>query len=182
MTHFTEEQWQQYVTGDLTDQTREQLENHLYTCDQCLEKYLKAVEVNETSLPALPDTSDFTELVMGALNTVPVTENTTDGLEKVPVTKSTSIELELVPGTTTSSVKKRTSKRPLYQRAVFHYLLAAAATILLTFTGAFQSLAKYANSLEAGNVQEKRPSVTEGVIDKTFAWMDSLEKKEAIRK
>jgi len=66
---------------------------------------------------------------------------------------------------------------------VFHYFLAAAATILLMFTGAFQSLVSYANSLESPlNIQEKKPSVTEGVINKTFAWMDSLEKKEADKK
>ncbi|MGG3467667.1 hypothetical protein ABES02_09320 [Neobacillus pocheonensis] len=75
------------------------------------------------------------------------------------------------------------NKKPFYQQAAFHYLLAAAATILLTLTGAFQSLATYADSLEnPQKIQAKKPSVTEGVIDKTFAWMDSLENKEVNKK
>jgi hypothetical protein len=75
------------------------------------------------------------------------------------------------------------AKKPFYQQAAFHYLLAAAATLLLTFSGVFQSLATYASAVEAPQyMKEKKPSVTEGVIDKTFAWMDSLEKKEANKK
>jgi hypothetical protein len=47
----------------------------------------------------------------------------------------------------------------------------------------FQSLATYASAVEGPqNSKEKKLTVTEGVIDKTFAWMDSLEKKEANKK
>ena len=55
---------------------------------------------------------------------------------------------------------------------------------MLTFTGAL-SIASYLCEFvrkPQQQVQEKKPSVTEGVINKTFAWMDSLEKKEANKK
>ncbi|MEH7548019.1 hypothetical protein COJ85_17840 [Bacillus sp. AFS076308] len=178
MKHYSYEEWQHYVKDELSEDRREDLESHLYTCDQCLEVYLQAVTANETSLPALPDEPNFTDRVM---EMGPFTNKNINNVEivfSVPVTHSTFKGVEMVnsvPGT---------ERKPLYQRAGFHYLLAAAATLLLMFSGAFQSLATYAGSLEKPMIQERKPkpSVTEGVINKTFAWMDSLEKKEANKK
>jgi hypothetical protein len=161
MKHYSYEEWQHYVKDELSEDRREDLESHLYTCDLCLEVYLQAVTANETSLPALPDETNFTDRVM----------------EMGPFTNNVN-NVEIV------SPVPVTERKPLYQRAGFHYLLAAAATLLLMFSGAFQSLATYAGSLEKPMIQERKPkpSVTEGVINKTFAWMDSLEKKEANKK
>jgi hypothetical protein len=156
MKHFSYDEWLNYIKNDITENIREEFENHLYTCDQCLELYLQAIAEHESSLPTLPNESIFTELVMSE------------------VSKQHSKE---------SAVEQKETKKSLfYQHAAFHYFLAAAATLLLMFSGVFQSLATYASAVEAPTIQEKKPSVTEGVIDKTFAWMDSLEKKEANKK
>ncbi|MFF2447065.1 anti-sigma factor family protein [Neobacillus sp. NPDC058068] len=173
MKHYSYEEWLQYVKDEMSDQNREQLETHLYTCDQCLELYLQAMAENETSLPILSNQSSFTDLVMAEVsNMVPDTVRNLNTVSMVP----------LVPDTQHVE-QKASKKKSWYQQAGFHYLLAAAATLLLTFSGAFQSLATYAKSIETPiQVQEKKPSVTEGVINKTFAWMDSLEKKEANKK
>ena len=159
MKHYTYDEWLQYVRNEITGKTREEFENHLYTCDQCLEVYLQAVTANESSLPILSNETSFTDAVMAEVS------------KKQGMVSDTKF-----------AEKKSNKKKPFYKQAAFHYLLAAAATILLTFTGAFQSLATYANSLETKQVQEKRPSMTEGMMNKTFAWMDSLEKKEANKK
>jgi quinol-cytochrome oxidoreductase complex cytochrome b subunit len=156
MKHFSYDEWLNYIKNDITENIREEFENHLYTCDQCLELYLQAIAEHESSLPTLPNESIFTELVMSEVS------------KQHP--KESAVE------------QKETKKRPFYQHAAFHYFLAAAATLLLMFSGVFQSLATYASAVEAPTIQEKKPSVTEGVIDKTFAWMDSLEKKEANKK
>jgi len=172
MKHYSFEEWLQYVNDEVNENTKEELENHLYSCDQCLDQYLIAVEASESSLPILSDSSDFTDLVMAEVSkqktVVPDTVRNLNTMSMVP----------LVPDTKMTNMKKK----PFYQQAVFHYLLAAAATLLLTFSGVFQSLAAYANSIDKPQIQEKKPSVTEGVINKTFAWMDSLEKKEANKK
>jgi anti-sigma factor RsiW len=169
MKHYTYDEWLQYVKDEINEKTKEELEDHLYTCDQCLNDYLMAMEANESSLPILSDVSSFTELVMAEVSKQKTA---------VPDTDRNLITMLIAPSVPDTKVKKKR----LYQQAVFHYLLAAAATILLTFSGVFQSLAAYANSIEKAQVQEKRPSMTEGVINKTFAWMDSLEKKEAVKK
>ena len=47
---------------------REELEGHLYSCDQCLEHYLQALSENESSLPVLTNESGFTDLVMAEVS------------------------------------------------------------------------------------------------------------------
>jgi hypothetical protein len=42
--------------------------------------------------------------------------------------------------------------------------------------GVFQSFAEYVDSMESKSVKETQ-SLTDGIIDKTFNWMDSIEKK-----
>lgn len=177
MKHYSYDEWQQYVRNEISDSIREELESHLYTCDQCLEEYLQAIAANESSLPTLSSESNFTDLVM---ERVPDTVSTLHTMSTVPSVPDTIGTLSTMP--VVASVPDTARKKPFYQQALFHYLLAAAATILLMFSGVFQSLATYANSLEGPKVQEMKPSVTEGVINKTFAWVDSLEKKEAIKK
>lgn len=148
MNHFTYDEWLKYVRNEINDKSRNELESHLYTCDHCLNLYLQAVEESESSLPILINESSFTDLVM---------EEVTKGKQ-----------------TTASNI----NKKPFYQQAFFHYFLAAAATIFLMVTGAFHSIAAYAGAIESSHFQEKQPSMTAGVINKTFAWIDSLEKKE----
>jgi hypothetical protein len=162
MKHFTIDEWLQYVRNEINENLRDEFEEHLYTCDQCLDYYLQAVEENESSFPILSSEGSFTDLVMGE------------------VTKTK--QLKVAASNKSKSQPKTNAKKPFYQQAVFHYLLAAVATLMLTFTGAFHSLAVFAGTVETPHFQEKRPSVTEGVINKTFTWMDSLEKKEANKK
>jgi hypothetical protein len=169
MKHYTYDEWLQYVNNEINEKTKEELEEHLYSCDQCLNHYLIAMEANESSLPILSNESSFTDSVM---------EQVSMHMTMVPDTIRNLNTMSIVPSVPDTQIKKR----PFYQQAAFHYLLAAAATILLTFSGVFQSLAAYANSIENPQIQEKKPSVTEGVISKTFAWMDSLETKEANKK
>lgn len=173
MKHYSFEEWLQYVNDEVNEKTKEDLENHLYTCDQCLTQYLLAVEAGEPSLPTLSDSSGFTELVMAEVSKQKA---------MVPDTVRNLNTISIVPSVPDTKIDTKMKEKPFYQQAVFHYLLAAAATLLLTFSGVFQSLAAYASSIDKPQIQEKKPSVTEGVINKTFAWMDSLEKKEANKK
>ena len=50
-------------------------------------------------------------------------------------------------------------------------------TILLMTTGVFQSLTQYAENVQSPDFQKRETSLTAGLVDKTFAWMDSLEEK-----
>lgn len=70
--------------------------------------------------------------------------------------------------------QKLVKKKSFYQSSVFHYLLAAAMTVVLMASGVFQSLTKYADTVQNPQVLGQTPSLTEGIIQKTFTWMDSF--------
>lgn len=161
MKHYNYDEWLQYVRNESSEKTREELESHLYTCDQCLDLYLQAMATNESSLPILSNDVSFTELVMGEVSKIET------------VVPDTSLEVKV----NHRQMKTANFKKPFYQQVVFHYLLAAVATILLTFSGVFHSLATYTGTVESPYFQKKSPSVTDSIINKTFAWMDSLENK-----
>lgn len=144
MTHVAYEEWQIYVKNELPYCRRELVEDHLYSCDQCLELYLQVVAEFETELPDIENVNDFTERIMMSVETKKESEH-----------KSKVI--------------------PFYQTAIFHYMLAAAATILLMMTGVFQTITHYSDSVQDPTIQEKRTSVTEGIVNKTFSWIDSFE-------
>ncbi|MED3574046.1 hypothetical protein ACTHO0_26055 [Cytobacillus praedii] len=150
MMHYSEQEWMKYVKNELDKDVREEYENHLYSCDQCLESYLMAVEAEEAELPMISNEADFTTLVMAQIADV----------------KMETAQKPLIG-------KK---KKSIYQSSFFHYSIAAAVTILLMTTGVFQSITQYAESVQNPNLQEE-PSMTQGLVDKTFAWMDSLEGK-----
>lgn len=151
MMHYSKEEWMKYVKNELASDIREEYENHLYTCDQCLDIYLEAVAGEEAELPGIVNESGFTDLIMAQIaeSQPPVLYIPAD---KKPI-------------------------RPFYQSAIFHYSIAAAMTILLMSTGVFQSITQYTVTVQKQSFQEKKTSVTEGIVDKTFAWMDSLDEK-----
>lgn len=154
MKHFSNEETLRYVRNEWNAEDRAALEGHLYTCDQCLDMYLQVVEEEESNLPMIADETSFTDAVMV-------------GIKEMKVT----------------SIPVKPRPKPFYQQAFFHYFLAAAATIVLMMSGVFQSLTQYTETVQSAQIAVKTPSITEGIIDKTFNWMDSLEKKnkEVIR-
>jgi len=152
MKHYSYEEWTKYVKNEVEQDVREEFENHLYSCDQCLDYYLQAVAEEERDLPIIEDEAEFTNLVMA----------------KIAESKPPQIQ---------SAKKKSTPRKPFYQTAIFHYSIAAAMTLILMTTGVFQSITKYTETVQTSSFHVKETSVTEGIVNKTFAWMDSLEKK-----
>jgi anti-sigma factor RsiW len=62
-------------------------------------------------------------------------------------------------------------KQKFYQQAAFHYIVAAAMTILLMYTGVFQQLVGFAEEFE----RSARPSITEEMMKKTSDFIDNVE-------
>ncbi|MDQ0273541.1 hypothetical protein [Cytobacillus purgationiresistens] len=147
MKHYSYEEWQTYVKNELEDEVRETYEDHLYSCDQCLDLYLMAVE--EDDLPIIENEPNFTDSVMAQIKSQ----------KEAPVPEA--------------RVERRSA---FYQKSIFHYGIAAAMTLILMSTGVFQSLTQYAGGVESQGFKEKETSMTEGIVDKTFAWMDSFER------
>lgn len=90
MDHYSLEEWLKYVENELGEEEREAYENHLYTCDQCLEVYLEAMEEVENGLPAMPREDEFINLVMAQIadeNTEELKELNEAGGQKRPSTR-----------------------------------------------------------------------------------------------
>jgi anti-sigma factor RsiW len=61
--HYRDEEWFMYMKGELVESRQEELEDHLYSCDQCLEIYMKLVEDQVEELPEI-DNEHFTDEVV----------------------------------------------------------------------------------------------------------------------
>ncbi|WP_096152960.1 MULTISPECIES: anti-sigma factor family protein [Bacillus] len=64
MKHLTLEDLQNYVEDYLSEEKREEVEGHLFSCDDCLAVYMTLV--NEETLPEL-ENSNFTDEVMSQI-------------------------------------------------------------------------------------------------------------------
>lgn len=51
MSHYTNEEWRQFICDVLPEEKREEMESHLYSCDQCLAVYMELIEENASDLP-----------------------------------------------------------------------------------------------------------------------------------
>ncbi|EOR21515.1 hypothetical protein KGR20_09795 [Cytobacillus oceanisediminis] len=154
-THYSKDDWMKYVNDELNEKERAFLENHLYTCDQCLELYIDAVDMQEEILPSISDEAAFMNDIMQKIS-----------FENMEIEK----------------IEER--KRPFYQSSIFHYAIAASLTLILMSAGFFQSIIKHTETIQKAEVSLKEEPKSGGLVDKTFAWMDSFDssKKEDFKK
>ncbi|MGE7186965.1 hypothetical protein ACQKKK_24260 [Peribacillus sp. NPDC006672] len=147
MNHVPEIGWVAYLADEIPESLKIEYENHLYSCDKCLSAYMEAMEKEESSLDI--EGFDIAGPVMDSISQL----------------KGGYVEED-------KQLRKGKSLRTITR----HYLIAAGFTILLMAGGVFQSFAEYVDSMESKSVKETQ-SLTDGIIDKTFNWMDSIEKK-----
>ncbi|MDW7613875.1 hypothetical protein SC499_03890 [Peribacillus simplex] len=147
MNHVPETGWVAYLADEIPESLKIEYENHLYSCDKCLSAYLEAMEKEESSLEI--EGFDIAGPVMDSISRL----------------KGGYVEED-----------KQLRKENSLWTITRHYLIAAGFTILLMAGGVFQSFTEYVDSMESRSVKETQ-SLTDGIIDKTFNWMDSIEKK-----
>jgi predicted anti-sigma-YlaC factor YlaD len=146
--HYSYEDWCQYVKNEMDGSVREDVETHLYSCDQCLDIYLQVLESEDSELLKIQNETQFTESLMASIADI-----------------------------NKKNVSLGEGKKSFYQSSAFHYLLAAAMTIFMMSTGVFQSITKVADTVQSPQTFQHSPSFSEGLINKTFTWMDSFELK-----
>ncbi|RHW43507.1 hypothetical protein D1B31_02285 [Neobacillus notoginsengisoli] len=152
MKHYSLADWLAYIEGKADAHQQAEMEDHLYSCAECLELYSTGIEINAAHFPGIQN-QEFTDHVMN----------------QITFAKGQGEE----DGNALSQPHRK--EKPYYRNQVFHYIVAAAATLLLMFSGVFQSITAIAGTIDS---KTKNTSYTEGFITKTFAWMDSLEKNK----
>ncbi|MFE4811934.1 hypothetical protein ACFQ9Y_12315 [Peribacillus simplex] len=149
MNHVPEAEWVAYLADKIPEAQKIEYENHLYSCDKCLSAYIEAMEKEEIS----QDIEGFDIDIAGPV------------MDSIGRLKGGSVEEE----------KQHRNEKSL-RTITRHYLIAAGFTILLMAGGVFQSLTEYVDSVESSSEKEAQ-SLTDGLIDKTFNWMETIEKK-----
>jgi len=128
-THYSYELWLKYVNNDLKETDRTLLEDHLYTCDHCLELYMNAVDEQEEMLPSIFDETTFMEGIMKGI--------AAERVEEAPNVQS---------------------KRAFYQSSIFHYAIAACVTLVLMNTGVFQTIIKHTETIQKAEFPQEKSS------------------------
>ncbi|RWR04535.1 hypothetical protein [Siminovitchia fortis] len=146
MNHIEYEKWMLYATDSLDEKTRMHFENHLYSCDHCLELYLQAVEEAESQMPVLSDPSGFTDSIMKGIGSTQ---------EKQPPAK-------MKP------------KKNIRKQTLVHYTAAAAMTLVLMSTGIFSQLTTTVSSFENAAYKQDH-SVISGWLNKTDSITEKIE-------
>jgi len=145
MNHINYEKWMLYATDSLDEETRSQYENHLYSCDHCLELYLKAVEEAESQMPVLTDPTGFTDSIM-----------------------------KKIGSTQEKPQAKMKPKKNLRRQTLVHYTIAAAMTLVLMSTGIFSQLTSTISSFENA-AGEQDHSVISGLLNKTDSITEKMD-------
>lgn len=76
--------------------------------------------------------------------------------------------------------QNKQKSRSLFKKSFFHYVIAAAMTIILMSSGIFGQLAQVASNYEEKAETEQNQSLTEELVDKTLSFIQVIERnKEA---
>ncbi|UCZ53526.1 zf-HC2 domain-containing protein [Bacillus shivajii] len=142
MKHRSKGEWLKFVNGELPDETRQEFEDHLFTCDACMNLYIEAIEESSRNLPSVNNEKAFTDSVMSKVETDFSSSNVTE---------------------------QEKTNRPFYQKTAFHYVVAASLTIVLMSSGVFQSITSYVDDLQRSTLSEESPSITAQILDRAFS-------------
>lgn len=67
MIHYSEKEWLTYINDEIPETMRQELEDHLFSCDHCLETYMKLVESEANQLPECKGGDHFTDQILTQL-------------------------------------------------------------------------------------------------------------------
>ncbi len=140
MIHVTNEQCHHFINDKLSVLLRQQFEDHIYTCDDCLTLYMCATQNEEAYLPVIENEALFIEETM----------------------KLIMIEKKEVP----LSFGK---KKKWYENTIAYYSIAAGITLMLMTTGIFDQLINQISNMTTTNnqssISESLLNKTVNVID-----------------
>jgi hypothetical protein len=172
MKHYTLEQWDRYTGDALSSEERLDYEMHLSSCELCLDLYMQSLERASGSYPDLADRAGLADAVMEQI------------VQDQPIQPAPTL-----PPASMRPVTART--RPAFTRhPLFHYTVAAAITVILMGSGAFQSLTEKLGRMEpAVQAVEQEPAseqtgagngrtpVSYKIMEKTIGMLDSIQNK-----
>ncbi len=68
MSHYSREEWKKYIKEMLPTTEQKELEQHLYSCDECLELYMTIIDESVEDFPNI-NSEQFTEKILAQIFT-----------------------------------------------------------------------------------------------------------------
>ncbi|MGE5329558.1 MAG: hypothetical protein ACM3KR_08630 [Deltaproteobacteria bacterium] len=70
MNHFDSNEWKKYINEQLEEEMKKQMEEHLATCDLCLELYVMLCEEQCNDSGLIRVQADFSDKVLGEIKSI----------------------------------------------------------------------------------------------------------------
>lgn len=137
---------ERYVRGEGTYEERSNYEELMLSDDRVFTWYMQVLGEFDSELPDLPDPDGFVDGVVAHEEIIPYSQRTAWPHQEHP--------------------------KRWYERAIFHYTIAASITMLFLFTGAFDQLLP--GEISGDIPLSKQPSYSEQWMEKTSGWLDQL--------
>lgn len=115
MTHFSKEEWILYKKNLLSEEDSIKMEDHLYTCDTCMDTFLSLIDSKDLDFAGEIIPSDFTQSVM----------EKTEGV--TPIFKARN---------------KPIKKKKMMENIFMYYIAVASVVLVLTAGGVFTKMAE----------------------------------------
>lgn len=150
MKHYDYIEWLLYKNGMLSKEKSEEMEQHLYNCDTCMEIFLSLIDEREAEHALETISDDFTSKI---INNIPKVKNSNPKI-------------------------KQAKKAFNYQFG--YYAAVASVTVILTLSGFYAGLVDAVPKLSASvQITEKRPSIisdfSDSIVNSTSSFLFSIE-------
>ncbi|KMK75285.1 anti-sigma factor family protein [Alkalihalobacillus pseudalcaliphilus] len=156
--HFSKQEWQLYILGEYDETQESKMEDHLYTCDDCLSVYMDLLE----------------QVDVGTTEPVSFVESIMTKVE--PIAKAHQ-QLHMKSDMKTNELKSKKKKGASRKQTFLHYILAASLTFILMTSGIFEDIAEGAHQEQVERevvMATKEPAVSERVLDKISQVFDQM--------
>lgn len=195
--HITIEDMLKYRDGMADRAFRDQVDEALASCDECLAVFMTALEAEDSHRddvrepwnafvwpPAMPEMEKLEDKVIAGL--LYEVEEAGEAEEQRESGDYTEVGTEL-NNSGSSSVRKPVKRRTWLQHPVTHYAIAASVTLMLLASGAFAGLSEKLRELEmeAGSVpiyeavhewqEDQESSWSERMLSRTGGWFDRIQ-------
>lgn len=161
MTHFSKGKWISYKDNLLPREDYIKMEDHLYTCDTCMDIFLSLIDSEELDLVETVVPSGFTENIMIKIEVV------------IPITKATN-------RVSNSYINKTKRKKKMIKDIFMYYVAVASVVLVLTAGGVFTKMAELPVENIKVDLQKtskrigKIYSLTEKITDSTNDFINNF--------
>lgn len=154
MTHFSKGKWLAFKNDQVLEEEKTMMEDHLYTCDTCMDIYLKLIDKEELDFAEMIISRDFTNSVMKSIEAI------------APIKK----------------INKK--KKKMVENIFMYYVAAASVVLVLTAGGVFTRIIEFPMekiNVDRFQTQESIGNIysfSEKITNSTNSFINNFEKRQ----